>query len=198
MIDEKNTTPENEVERTEQTEKKSGTATEIISWVLTFLCAVVVALFLKNYIIINATVPTGSMENTILPGDDLLGFRLAYSHSDPKRGDIVIFAFPDDESKKYVKRVIGLPGETVEITEGKVYIDGSETPLEEPYLKEQWLVATGPFKFEVPKNSYLVLGDNRNDSYDSRYWTNTFVKKDKIIGKVLFIYYPFNRIQSVK
>lgn len=198
MIDEKNTTTENEVESTEETEKKSGTATEIISWILTFLCAVVVALFLKNYIIINATVPTGSMENTILPGDDLLGFRLAYSHSDPKRGDIIIFAFPDDESKKYVKRVIGLPGETVEITQGKVYIDGSETPLEEPYLKEQWLVATGPFKFEVPKNSYLVLGDNRNDSYDSRYWTNTFVKKDKIIGKVLFIYYPFNRIQSVK
>lgn len=198
MIDEKNTTTESEVESTEETEKKSGTATEIISWILTFLCAVVVALFLKNYIIINATVPTGSMENTILPGDDLLGFRLAYSHSDPKRGDIIIFAFPDDESKKYVKRVIGLPGETVEITQGKVYIDGSETPLEEPYLKEQWLVATGPFKFEVPKNSYLVLGDNRNDSYDSRYWTNTFVKKDKIIGKVLFIYYPFNRIQSVK
>ena len=78
---------------------------------MTLLAAFVLALVLKNYVIINATVPTGSMENTIEPGDDLFGFRLAYKFSEPERGDIVIFKFPDDESQKYVKRVIGLPGE---------------------------------------------------------------------------------------
>ena len=126
---------------------------EILSWCMTLLAAFVLALVLKNYVIINATVPTGSMENTIEPGDDLFGFRLAYKFAEPERGDIVIFRFPDDESQKYVKRVIGLPGEKVTITEGKIYINNSDVPLEEDYLKEDWVRATGPFSFEVPEDS---------------------------------------------
>lgn len=140
---------------------------------------------------------TGSMENTIEPGDDLFGLRLAYVFSEPQRGDIIIFKFPDDESEKYVKRIIGLPGETVTITEGKIYIDDSETPLKEDYLKEEWVRATGPFEFTVPQDAYLVLGDNRNDSYDARYWENTYVTEDAIIGKAYIIYYPFNRFGSL-
>ena len=120
---------------------------EILSWCMTLLAAFVLAIVLKNYVIINATVPTGSMENTIEPGDDLFGFRLAYKFAEPERGDIVIFRFPDDESQKYVKRVIGLPGEKVTITEGKIYINNSDVPLEEDYLKEDWVRATGPFSF---------------------------------------------------
>ena len=147
--------------------KKRPAWKEVLSWCMTLLAAFVLALVLKNYVIINATVPTGSMENTIEPGDDLFGFRLAYKFSEPERGDIVIFKFPDDESQKYVKRVIGLPGEKVTITEGKIYINNSDVPLEEDYLKEDWVRATGPFSFEVPEDSYLVLGDNRNDSYDA-------------------------------
>lgn len=170
---------------------------EVLSWCLTLLAAFVLALALKNYVIINATVPTGSMENTIEPGDDLFGFRLAYKFAEPERGDIVIFRFPDDESQKYVKRVIGLPGEKVTITEGKIYINNSDVPLEEDYLKEDWVRATGPFSFEVPEDSYLVLGDNRNDSYDARYWENTYVTKDEIIGKAYFTYYPFSRFGSL-
>ena len=109
----------------------------------------------------------------------------------------VIFRFPDDETQKYVKRVIGLPGEKVTIEDAKIYINDSETPLKEDYLKETWTEATGPFEFEVPKDSYLVLGDNRNDSYDARYWDHTYVSKDKIIGKAYFIYYPFQRLGSL-
>ena len=105
--------------------------------------------------------------------------------------------FPDDETQKYVKRVIGLPGEKVTIEDAKIYINDSETPLKEDYLKETWTEATGPFEFEVPKDSYLVLGDNRNDSYDARYWDHTYVSKDKIIGKAYFIYYPFQRLGSL-
>lgn len=171
--------------------KKTSPVREILSWVLTFSIAILVALFLKNFIIINATVPTGSMENTIMPGDDLFGFRLAYLNSDPKRGDIIIFNYPDNEEEKFVKRIIGLPGETVTITEAEVFINGSK--LEEDYLKEEWIVSTGPFEFNVPEDSYLVLGDNRNDSLDARYWENQYVARDKIIGKAEIIYYPFNR-----
>ena len=175
-------------------EKASSPLREVLSWVVTLLAAFALAMVLKNYVIINATVPTGSMEHTIEPGDDLFGLRLAYQFSEPKRGDIVIFRFPDDETQKYVKRVIGLPGEKVTIEDAKIYINDSETPLKEDYLKETWTEATGPFEFEVPKDSYLVLGDNRNDSYDARYWDHTYVSKDKIIGKAYFICSPFQRL----
>ena len=178
-------------------EEKTSPLREAVSWVFTFAAAILVALVLKNFVIINATVPTGSMENTIMPGDDLFGFRLAYQFSEPKRGDIIIFKYPDDEEEKYVKRIIGLPGETVRISNAKVYIDDSETPLQEEYLKDEWTVATGPFEFQVPEGCYFVMGDNRNDSWDARYWDNTYVAREKIIGKAEWVYFPFDRIGSL-
>lgn len=181
----------------EESGKETSVPKEILSWSMTFLLAAALAFVLKNYVIINATVPTGSMEHTIEPGDDLLGLRLAYINSEPQRGDIIIFRYPDDEEKKFVKRVIGLPGENVKITEGKIYIDDSETPLKETYLKEQWVKGTGPFEYQIPEDSYLVLGDNRNDSMDARYWENTYVTNGHIIGKAYIIYYPFSRFGSL-
>lgn len=188
-----------EAEETAEDQKSSKNSAlhEALSWVGTFVVAIILALVLKNFVIINATVPTGSMEHTIEPGDDLFGLRVAYNFTKPKRGDIIIFKFPDDESEKYVKRIIGLPGEKVTITEGKIYIDDSDTPLEEDYLKEDWVLATGPFEFNVPEECYFVMGDNRNDSYDARYWDNTYVTKDEIIGKAYMIYYPFSRFGSL-
>lgn len=171
---------------------------ELLSWIMTFVIAIGAALLLKNFVIINATVPTGSMENTIMPEDDLLGFRLSYIFSEPERGDVVIFKFPDDESQKFIKRIIGLPGEKVVIRDAKIYINDSEEPLDEPYLKEEWVVANDGFEFQVPEGCYLVLGDNRNDSRDARYWINTYVTKDQIIGKAEFIYYPFDHIKSLR
>ncbi len=170
---------------------------EVISWLITIALAVVAALFIKNYVIINANIPSGSMENTIMTGDRLFGFRLAYRSDAPERGDIIIFKFPDNETENYVKRVIGLPGETVTIQDAKIYIDGAQTPLTEDYLKEEWTVATGPYTFEVPEDAYLVLGDNRNNSFDARYWENTYVTKEKILGKALFRYYPFKEAGSL-
>jgi signal peptidase I len=170
---------------------------EALSWLLYLGAAFLIALFLKNFVIINATVPTGSMENTIMPGDDLLGLRIAYLFSEPERGDIVIFKYPDDESQKFIKRIIGLPGDEVVIEDGKIYINGSEEPLDEPYLKEEWVRNTGPYDFVVPDGCYLVMGDNRNDSWDARYWENTYVTEDELIGKAEFVYYPFSRIQRL-
>lgn len=166
---------------------------EVISFATTLLIAMAFVFVLKNYIIINANVPTGSMENTIMPGDNILGFRLAYLQEEPERGDVIFFPFPDDETQKFVKRIIGLPGETVTIMDGKIYIDGATEPLAEPYLKEEWTKGTGPFVFEIPEDSYLCLGDNRNRSADAREWNNPYVAREKIIAKAIFTYFPIER-----
>ena len=189
---------EDEQKNTEKPQESFSAVREIISWILTFALAIGAAFLIKNYLIINADVPTGSMENTIMPGDRLIGNRLAYLREDPQRGDVIIFHYPDDEEELYVKRIIGLPGEEVRIEEGKIYIDGSDTPLEESYLKEEWTVETGPFLFEVPEDCYLVLGDNRNDSWDARYWVNTYVAREKILGKGELIYCPLSDFGKIE
>ncbi|MGN0350816.1 MAG: signal peptidase I [Roseburia sp.] len=181
-----------EQEKTGVEENETSLMKEILGWIIPFVTALLIAIFIKDYLIINANVPSGSMENTIMTGDRLIGNRLAYLKNDPKRGDIIIFHYPDNEEEIYVKRVIGLPGETVEIRDGQIYIDGSDIPLDEPYLKEEWTVATGPYTFEIPEGCYLVMGDNRNDSWDARYWANKYVAEDKILGKAVFAYWPFS------
>ena len=169
---------------------------EIISWIQVIAAAVVIALVLNNFIIANSRVPTGSMENTIMSHSRVIGSRLSYLAGNPDRGDVAIFRFPDDESVYYVKRVIGLPGETVEVVDGKVYINGSETSLDEPYLPEPMEGSYGPY--EVPEGCYFMMGDNRNNSLDARFWDNTFVKKEKIVAKVLFCYYPFSKVGIIR
>lgn len=167
---------------------------EIFSWVAIAILAYLLANVITNFVIIKAVIPSDSMENTIMTGDKIIGNRLAYLFTSPKRGDIVIFKFPDDETKDYIKRIIGLPGETVEIKDESVYIynaDGDliEGPLDEPYLKEV-MYTGGVQTFTVPENSYFMMGDNRNISDDARYWTNSYVHKDKILGKAWFRYKP--------
>ena len=120
-----------------------------------------------------------------MTNDRVIGSRLSYLFEEPQRGDIVIFRFPDNEKIYYVKRVIGLPGETVEIHDGHVYLNGSEEPLEEGYIREP-MIPEESAHYEVPEGCYFVLGDNRNYSADARVWQNTYVKKEKIVAKVLF------------
>ena len=172
---------------------------ELISWVQVIVAAALIALFLTNFIIANSEVPTASMEKTIMSHDRIIGSRLSYLFSDPERGDIVIFHYPDDPTGKtyFVKRIIGLPGDTIDIHDGGVYINGSDTPLDEPYLWEE-MQTEGNLHYEVPEGCYFMLGDNRNDSRDSRYWINTYVEEDQIIAKVLFRYYPFNQIGLIE
>lgn len=187
-------------ENDEKNIKESADEDEVIDWkkeiksfAFTLLITMSIVLVLKNFVIINANVPTGSMENTIMPGDNILGFRLAYLTEEPKRGDVIFFPFPDKETEKYVKRIIGLPGEKVTIIDAKIYINDSTEPLDEPYLKEEWTRGTGPFVFEIPEDCYLCLGDNRNRSADAREWNNPYVAREKIIGKAIFTYFPFDR-----
>ena len=199
-------------------QKETSLKAEILSWVEVIVIAVVLALFIDNFIIINATVPSGSMEQTIMTGSRVLGTRFSYWFKDPQRGDIVVFKYPIDEAKgkntKYIKRIIGLPGETVEIREGAVYIDGEK--LEETYINGTWTERNDGFKFEVPEDHYLMLGDNRNNSSDARYWAELavrdglakdpgdedalpyqYVARKKILGKAYFCYWPFSDFGSL-
>ena len=166
---------------------------EVLEWVATILAAVLVALFINNFIIVNATVPSSSMEKTIMTNDRVIGLRLAYKDKDPERGDIIIFKYPDNEKILYIKRVIGMPGETVEIHNGEVTID--EEVLSEPYLTTTTEGDFGPYI--VPEDHYFMMGDNRNNSADSRYWRNTYLSKDKIVGKAVLRYWPsFKRLNE--
>ena len=164
-------------------QKPKSVLREVFSWIVV---AFVLAFIITHFIIIKAEVPTGSMESTIMVGDRLIGNRLAYLFSDPKRGDIVIFKCPDNEEETYIKRVIGLPGETIRIEDGVLYIN--DEVYEEDYLNEPMLGSYGPFT--VPEGHYFMMGDNRNHSWDSRKWTNHYVAKNKIFGKAWLRYEP--------
>ena len=116
---------------------------ELLSWVQIIVVAAVIAFILNNFLIANSRVPTGSMENTIMAGDRVIGSRLSYRFGEPQRGDVIIFRWPDDEKVLFVKRIIGMPGDKVTVRDGKVYLNDSETPLEESYIKEP-MVAESP------------------------------------------------------
>lgn len=190
---------------------------EVLSWVEVVVIAIVLALFINHVIIINATVPSGSMEKTIMTHSRVLGTRFAYwGDKAPQRGDIVVFYYPIDKAQgkktNFIKRVIGLPGETVEIKEGVVYIDGQ--PLEEDYINGTWTERNDGIAFQVPEGEYLMMGDNRNNSSDARYWPEialekglaatkeealsfAYVPKKDILGKAYICYFPFNRLGSL-
>ena len=197
----------------EQGEETISLWKELLSWVEIIVVAVVISLFLTKVVLVNALVPSSSMETLISPGDRLFGNRLAYRFGDPERFDVVIFKYPVDESQNYIKRIIGLPGETVRIEDAHIYINDSETPLEENYLPEEWIIENDGYEFEVPEDCYLMLGDNRNVSEDARYWAEeayacgmadsvedgsdyTYVSREKILGKAVFTYWPHFQLLS--
>ena len=185
-----NTTDIENKENAKKTDRKDHSSTKkvVFSYIRIVAIAAAAAIFLMTVVFTNVKVPTGSMKDTINENDRLIGLRLAYVAAEPQRGDIVIFKYPDDESVKYVKRVIGLPGETVSIKNGDVYIDGKL--LEEDYTREPHSTqAVNESEYTVPENSYFMLGDNRTNSKDARWWKNTYVTKDKIVAKVLFRYF---------
>lgn len=169
---------------------------EIVEYVLIFLIALVVMLLLNKYIIINARIPSASMEDTVMTGDRLIGNRLAYKNDIPQRFDVIIFKFPDNESELYIKRIIGLPGETVTITGGKVYINDSTTPLDDSLPKKSLL---------QPVSDHIMFHQTATLSWATIETTPTIpvtglylCKSEQILGKAMFRYYPFNKISKVE
>lgn len=167
---------------------------EIREWILLFVICFAVVFVVRAKVILVANVPTGSMLETIQLEDKVLGNRLAYKTTDPKRGEIIMFHAPDD-GELYIKRLIGLPGEKVTIDNAQIYIDDSSEPLKENYLPEKWVDENDDFVFEVPEDSYLFLGDNRNESFDARDWENTYVSREDIVAKAEVIYFPLKDVK---
>ena len=174
-----------EKSQAEQENKSQSVWKDLWDYAKIILVVFVIAFLLGHFVYINARVT----------GDRVFGNRLAYKTKDPERFDIVIFKYPDDPSQLFVKRVIGLPGETVNIVDGKVYINDSEEPLDDSFCPETPEGSFGPYT--VPDGCYFMLGDNRNHSMDSRYWQNTFVEKDAIVAEVAVRYWPLNKIGTV-
>ncbi|MFA5072522.1 MAG: signal peptidase I [Nitrospirota bacterium] len=202
-------------------------------WVEPFLIAAIIALFIRQFGVEAFKIPSGSMKPTLTIGDHLLvnkflyGPRIPFSDSrifsgkEPKRGDIIVFKYPEDEKKDFIKRVIGVPGDKIEIKNGKLFVNDQLIPAEEKgeYLDSKrigdqsydlkaklYQENLGAAKHEmqfyrdqrgyhfgpvlVPRDSVFVMGDNRDDSQDSRVWG--FVKHEKILGKALIIYWSWD------
>lgn len=181
------------VEPQEEQAKKSKLR-DFLEFIAPIVIAMIIAMILKYCVFANAVIPTGSMLDTIQQGDRVIASRLSYTFGDPERFDIAIFKYPDNEKEYFVKRVIGLPGEKVDVLNGTVYItgaDGKTLELRDDFVSEE-NKDNYCGSFVVPEDCYFVMGDNRDNSVDSRYWVTTnYVSRDKFIGKVMFRYYPF-------
>ena len=172
---------------------------EIWEYVKMIAIVVAVVVFVEQVIVINARIPSPSMENTIMTGDQIFGNRLAYVKSDPQRYDIVIFYYPDDEKQKFIKRVIGLPGETVQIMDdGSICINGEK--LEENYGMEvikPETIGRAAEPIELGDDEYFVMGDNRNGSTDSRFGSLGMVDTDYVLGRAVCVVFPFSDFKSL-
>jgi signal peptidase I len=162
----------------------------------TISLSLILALGIRTFVAEARYIPSGSMEPTLQINDKLIIDKISYDFSSPKRGDIIVFnptknLMLENFHDAFIKRVIGLPGEKVAVKNGKVYIN--DVPLQENYLEAKPDYQWGPVV--VPADSYLVLGDNRNNSYDSHYWG--FVPRNKILGRAILRFWPLNRIGEI-
>ena len=164
----------------------------LIETISVIVIAFILAMILRNYVIEGREIPTPSMVQTVQVNDRIWVNRFIYRFKEPQRGDVVMFQPPATikSATPYLKRVIGLPGETVEMKNQKVYINGRA--LVEPYVTDPLNYTFGPVV--VPADCLLVLGDNRNNSYDSHEW-NAWLTEDRLMGKALAIYWPLNHFK---
>ncbi|GFN23956.1 signal peptidase I [Thermanaeromonas sp. C210] len=174
----------------EKEEKKGSFLTELLQ---ALVIAAVLAMIIRAFLITPFWIPSGSMEPTLYPGDRILVNRLVYRFSEPQRGDVVVFRYPLEPNRDYVKRVIAVGGDTIEAHDNKIYVNGQ--PLNESYLPPGVVHSDfGPIK--VPADSYFVMGDNRNISSDSRVWGP--LERRFVIGKAAFIYWPLSRLGLIR
>ena len=174
-------------------EKSRGIAGEILSFLLYVVVGVGITFLIIHYVGQRTYVSGSSMENTLSDGDNLIVDKITYRFSDPKRYDIIVFPYQYEENTYFIKRIIGLPGETVQIVDGIIYIDGEA--LQESYGREVMKnsgLAADPVT--LGEDEYFVLGDNRNDSTDSRDPSVGKIPRDRIIGRAWVRIWPLSKI----
>jgi signal peptidase I len=180
-------------------------------WIEAIVIAFFLSMIIRTFIIQAFKIPTGSMRSTLVEGDLILVNKFIYGAKvpfadlnlpalrQPKRGDVIVFKYPENPKKDFIKRLIAISGETVEIKNGTVYIN--DKPLLDPMFNSRYYYNRGRFgndgeKIAVPKDSFFVLGDNSTSSQDSRYWG--FVPRENIVGKAILIYWPPQRIRIIR
>jgi len=164
---------------------------EIRSWVIIIVLAFVLAFVVRAFVIQPYRIEMDSMMTTLHPNDLILVDKLTYKMRPPKRGEVIVFTPPVNKKSKFIKRVIGLPSETLEIRNNVVYINGKK--LNEPYMHSPMLTDYGPIK--IPKGYVFVMGDNRSISEDSRYFGPIPIKS--IVGRAVVVYLPFRHIENL-
>jgi len=192
-------------------ERKQKTKLIIREWVESIVIAFLLAMVIRIFVVQAFKIPTGSMRNTLLEGDVIMVNKFIYGAKipftdyrlpalrQPIRGDVIVFIYPQDHKKDFIKRLVAVEGETVEIKNGTIYIN--EKPVLDTVFSQRYYYNFGNYaregqKILVPKDNYFVLGDNSESSQDSRYWG--FVPRQNVIGKAILIYWPLQRIRLIK
>jgi signal peptidase I len=163
------------------------------------LIAFILAMVIRAFVVQAFKIPTGSMNPTLIEGDRILVNKFLYKFREPKRGEVIVFKYPEDTKLAFIKRLIGLEDETVEIKNGRIYINGQEAAektLVSNYYYNRGELGKVDQRFVVPDDSMYVLGDNSANSRDSRYWG--FVPDKNLIGKAILIYWPPHRIRLIE
>ena len=189
--------------------RKNSAARE---WTESIIIAFVLAMFIRTFFIQAFKIPSGSMRPTLIERDRLMVNKLRYGPkvpfsknkrlpgiTEPKRGDVIVFIYPEDPSRDFIKRLIGLGGETIEIKGGNIYVNGQiieDSRINEIYYYNRGNHGKEQQKIVVPEEYYYVLGDNSGSSSDSRFWG--FVPQENVIGRAEMIYWPFSRMRFIK
>jgi len=172
-----------------------STARSILEAIGILLGAVAVAWILQAYIVKPFQIPTPSMVPTIDPGDRILVNRLAYRFGEIQRGDIIVFKAPPQPNVDFVKRVVALGGDTVEVRRGQLYVNG-ELQVED-YVDSDIIDFSDFPETTIPPGNVFVMGDNRANSEDARFWTPPWLPVENIIGKTFFVYWPPQRVGTL-
>lgn len=194
-----------EKEILEKTEETAETPPKKDTFFDSLVVAVVIAMIIKGLLLQTYTIPSESMVGTLLKGDFILLNRLAYTFSAPERGDVVVFEYPLEPNKDFIKRIVAAPGDRIMLKDKNIYINGEKQ--KEPYKQTNGLMPMPESitskdnfaEFTVPAGKYFMMGDNRDNSYDSRFWG--FVDESRIKGKAMLIYWslesaPYNSTWS--
>lgn len=172
---------------------KTSLGEEIKDWIVSILIAVVLAFFIRYFIVELYMVEGPSMRPTLVNGERLVVNKFIYRFKHPEHGDVLVFRYPKDPSRDFIKRVIAVPGDTVEVKEGRVFVNGQL--MDEKYILER---TRGSYPLStVPEGHIFVMGDNRNNSEDSRFKDVGFVPYELIKGKAIMIFWPLDHIKSL-
>ena len=169
-------------------------------WAQSIVVALVLTLIIRTFVIQAFKIPSGSMRPTLMEGDKLFVNKYTYRFHPPQRGDIIVFKYPQDPKKDFIKRLAAFENETVEIKDGKIFVDGKV--LADPATFGKFYYYNhdpfgGPHEqVRIPKDAYFVLGDNSANSTDSRFWG--FVPKANLVGKAVFRWWPVRKIGTLK